>query len=280
VPARATPSLRWVGLKYGGVASDVARVHSMGPLSARQSILPGLSFNSIELLPAGWAALRNHVQERNPNHRSNGPLRVRNGVWFIICGLLLGSVLLITISHHHASPPSSGAELATENPAPQDLSEPRSTSHSIIRAPRPAGASEAGAQPTSSATSVAISNELSNAREKLAKLRGDYGGEHPLMKEQVRAVESLERSALTPGETLELAIARSELARLDVRFGRQHPDLLAQRRLVESLEQSVAAGEASDLAQAKAKLASLRVLYGEAHPEVQSQLGRVAQLQQ
>src|SRR6266481_200676 len=138
---------------------------------------------------------------------SDGPLRVRIGVWLIICGLLLGSVLLITVSHHPASPPPAGAELATENPALQNLSEPQSTSRPINRAPRPAGVSEADAQATSSAVSAAISNELTTAREKLTRLRGSYGDEHPLVKEQVRAVESLERSALTPGETLELATA-------------------------------------------------------------------------
>jgi capsule polysaccharide export protein KpsE/RkpR len=96
---------------------------------------------------------------------------------------------------------------------------------------------------------------------------------------QVRVIESLERSALTPGETPELAGARADLARLQVRFGPAHPQLQAQRRFLESLEQSTAANEPSDLAQAKAQLAKLRSLYGEGNPEVQAQLKKVAEIQ-
>jgi RNA polymerase sigma factor (sigma-70 family) len=125
----------------------------------------------------------------------------------------------------------------------------------------------------------AISNEFSIARGKLTELRGSYSDQHPKVKEQIRAIESLERSVATPGETLELAKGRADLARLQVRHGSQHPDVQAQLRAVESLERSAAANEPSELAEAKAQLARLRVDYGDAHPEVQSQLRRVADLE-
>jgi hypothetical protein len=77
---------------------------------------------------------------------------------------------------------------------------------------------------------------LSIAREKLTDLRGNYADEHPDVEEQIRAIESLERSALTPDETLELAKARADLARLRVHYGDGHPDVQSQLKKVAELQ--------------------------------------------
>ena len=220
------------------------------------------------------------MQDRiNPNHKVSGPLGIRASVWLIICGVLLTCVLLLIISGRPASPSAGRPGPAGETAVRNDSTLTPSHNRPIHPSPPPPTVSEVATQSAWPQASPAISNELSVAREKLQALRGNYGDEHPDVKEQVRAVESLERSTLT-GETLELAKARAEFAKLQVRYGPEHPDRQAQGRFVESLEQSAAANDSSELAQAKAQLAKLRLLYGEGHPEVQAQLKRVAETQQ
>lgn len=219
------------------------------------------------------------MQERNPNDTIGGPLGIRISVWIIICGLLLMCVLLLTISRRHASSSAVETTSTSEDAARHDLPPTPNRVRPIYRATPRQAVFETDTQSTSPRASAGISNELSIAREKLTELRGSYSDEHPDVKEQLRAIESLERSELMPGETLELAKGRADLAKLEVRLGPQHPDLQAQRLFVESLEQSARASEPSDLAQAKAQLARLRVHYGDGHPDVQAQLRKVAELQ-
>jgi capsule polysaccharide export protein KpsE/RkpR len=217
------------------------------------------------------------MQDRKQRQLSDGPLGVRMHVWFVVGALLLTCFFLITISHHHATTPSAETAASRHEEAPP---QPLHTLRSLRPNPEVFSASaekEAGA--TSIPVSAAISNELALARVKLMELRGRYSDEHPEVKGQLRAVESLETSAQRPDETPELAKARADVARLEVYFGPQHPEFRAEQATIQSLEQSAAAGEAPDLAQAKAQLARLRVNYGDQHAEVQSQLKRIAELQ-
>ena len=128
--------------------------------------------------------------------------------------------------------------------------------------------------------SMAISNQLQSAQQQLDALSREYGESALPLQEQRARIQSLERSAVRPNETLALAQARADLAALEVSLGPAHHDREGQRRFVESLEQSTAAGEPADLAQAKAELAKLRVGYGDAHPAIQSQLQKIASLTQ
>jgi hypothetical protein len=227
------------------------------------------------------AALRKRMQEPiNRNQTARRPPRIRSSVWLIVCGSLLTCLLMVSVSRRQAGSSAVQPESASERTALDGSTPAPASTRPTHRTGPEAKLSEVPAQSTRTEASAAISNELSAAMEKLGALRGNYGEEHPEVKGQVRAIESLERSALTSGETLDLAKARAELAKLQVRFGPEHPDLQAQRRFVESMEQSAAASEPPDLAQAKAQLAKLRVFYGEGHSEVQAQLKRVAELQQ
>lgn len=222
------------------------------------------------------------MQQPNPtpNPASSGLLGVRISVWFIMGGLLVMCVLLIIKSHRDERSPNAEAAFPREDVTVRGLSHTGSDARRIHRIPLPRTVSETDAQGASSQTSAAISSELTGVQEELTKLRRDYSDENPTVKGLMRALESLQRSAQTPGETLELAQARADLAKLEVRFDPQNPTLEGQRRFVESLEQSAAVGESSDLAQAKAQLAKLRVSYMDRHPEVQSQLKAIAELQQ
>jgi len=218
------------------------------------------------------------MRKSNPNHAFRNPLGIRISVWFIIFGLLLVCVFLINISPPK-TPDKVESGTAVGDAAVTDVLHKRSSAQSVDGANFPETVSEPNPVAALSETSAAISNELRTARAQLTELRSNYSDESPSVKEQVRATESLERSALTPGETLELAKGRAELAKLEVKFSPQHPAVQAQRQVVESLEQSARLGESFDLAQAKAQLAKLRVNYGDGHPDVQSQLKRVADLQ-
>ena len=214
-----------------------------------------------------------------PNPRPNGPLGVRGSIWLMLCGGLLTCLVLIKMSGHYTQPApqiprSEAGQLARrESPIAPVGDQPV---HQLVQ---PRAVSGADMQPLSPEVNPAISNELSQAREKLKELRSNYGEQHPKVREQTEVVASLERSALTPDETLELARARADLAKLQASFGPNYADLQAQRQFVEGLEQSIAAGESSELAQAKAQLAKLRASYGDQNSEVQAQLEKVAQLQ-
>jgi hypothetical protein len=176
------------------------------------------------------------MQERNPNHPASGPLGIRISLWFMICGLLLTCALLITISSRLASPSAVETASSGEDAARRDLPPTPRSVRPIYRVPPPETVSESDTQSASPRASAAISNELSIAREKLTDLRGNYADEHPDVEEQIRAIESLERSALTPDETLELAKARADLARLRVHYGDGHPDVQSQLKKVAELQ--------------------------------------------
>src|SRR5213592_3593711 len=94
----------------------------------------------------------------NPNHKVSGPLGIRTSVWFIICGVLLTCVLLISISRRHASPSAVQAASADEDATRHELSHTRSGVRPIYRVPPPDTGSEADAQPTSPRASAAVSN--------------------------------------------------------------------------------------------------------------------------
>lgn len=217
-------------------------------------------------------------KSNNPTKETRGPLGIRISVWLICCSLLT-CVLLVKIPSSPARQSRERLAQVGETAAHDDFAPAARRNQTIQATPSLPTVAEAVTRSAQAEASAGISNELSVAREKLQALRGSYGEQHPEVKEQVQAVESLERSSRT-GETLELARARAELARLEVRFGPDNSERQEQVRFVESLEQSATASDSSELAQAKAQLAKLRTRYGEEHPAVQAQLKRVAEVQQ
>ena len=214
-----------------------------------------------------------------PKRKGKGILGLRAGVWGIVGGFLLVCALLFRLAHHQPHASSAGDLAKPDGLIGKQEQPSEDASANAARLRRSPGLPGPSGEPAPRWSNADISNEWATARIRLDELRRNFGDGSAEIQEQTRAVQSLERSASTPGETLDLARARAELARLEVRVGPANETRQAQQQFVESLEESVRANEPADLAQAKAQLRSLRVRFGEQNSEVQVQVQRVAELQ-
>jgi len=146
-------------------------------------------------------------------------------------------VLAVALSRRHTSPSTGETASTSPDVTGHDLSPtPRTSVRPVNQRPASRIAFESGTDITSPVTIVAaISNELRTARQKLSELRDRHTDKHPDVEAQLRAIESLERSALA-NEPSELSQARAELAKLEVRYSDDHPAVQSQLRKIVELE--------------------------------------------